>query len=115
MEITVLHSTESLFLFVILFYFYCDRKESEEEEIIMLRLTYSSTQVNLMAQTKISTTYTRQNERELSSTNYSPWFVYIFSRFISSIWQTHITNYILYTDERERERVAWPRGRENRS
>lgn len=54
MEITVLNSTESLFLFVILFYFYCDRKESEEEEIIMLRLTYSSTQVNLMAQTKIN-------------------------------------------------------------
>lgn len=113
MEITVLHSTESLFLFVILFYFYCDRKE--EEEIIMLRLTYSSTQVNLMAQTKNQPPTRQDRTRELSSTNYSPWFVYIFSRFISSIWQTHITNYILYTDERERERVAWPRGRENRS
>lgn len=112
MEITVLHSTESLFLFVILFYFYCDRKE--EEEIIMLRLTNSSTQVNLMAQTKINHLHETERER-VELTNYSPWFVYIFSRFISSIWQTHITNYILYTDERERERVAWPRGRENRS
>lgn len=61
MEITVLHSTESLFLFVILFYFYCDRKE--EKEIIMLRLTYSSTQVNLMAQTKINHLHETERER----------------------------------------------------
>lgn len=114
MEITVLHSTESLFLFVILFYFYCDRKESEEEEIIMLRLTYSSTQVNLMAQTKINHLHETERERVELNELFTLVCVYFFSIYQFDL-ATHITNYILYTDERERGRVAWPRGRENRS
>lgn len=90
MEITVLHSTESLFLFVILFYFYCDRKESEEEEIIMLRLTYSSTQVNLKAQTKINHLHDK-TERERVELNelFTLVCVYFFSIYRFDLANTH--------------------------
>lgn len=87
MEITVLHSTESLFLFVILFYFYCDRKE--EEEIIMLRLTYSSTQVNLMAQTKINHLHETERERVELNELFTLVCVYFFSIYQFDLANTH--------------------------
>lgn len=63
----------------------------------MLRLTYSSTQVNLMAQTKINHLQ-HETERELSSTNFSVRF------------GKYITNYILYTNAEEERRERKRRG-----